>query len=103
MAVIAEPDMLCQMDICERHGMIVSDFLKEQSGIRHGFFTREGGVSSGIYASLNCGFGSNDEAEQCAREPGARRRQAGHEPRGAGDGQAGSQQPRRRRGGVLAA
>ncbi len=30
-------------------------------GVRHGFFTREGGVSSGIYASLNCGIGSNDD------------------------------------------
>jgi polyphenol oxidase len=30
-------------------------------GIRHGFFTREGGVSTGIYASLNCGVGSRDE------------------------------------------
>jgi polyphenol oxidase len=29
-------------------------------GIRHGFFTREGGVSSGLYASLNCGLGSGD-------------------------------------------
>jgi YfiH family protein len=28
--------------------------------IRHGFFTREGGVSDGIYASLNCGPGSGD-------------------------------------------
>jgi polyphenol oxidase len=41
--------------------LIVSDLLKEQSGIRHGFFTREGGVSGGIYASLNCGFGSGDD------------------------------------------
>jgi polyphenol oxidase len=31
-------------------------------GIRHGFFTRAGGVSSGIYARLNCGLGSADEA-----------------------------------------
>jgi YfiH family protein len=31
------------------------------AGIRHGFFTREGGVSSGIYASLNCGTGSRDD------------------------------------------
>ncbi len=31
-------------------------------GIRHGFFTRAGGVSAGVYASLNCGFGVNDEA-----------------------------------------
>jgi YfiH family protein len=30
-------------------------------GIRHGFFTREGGVSSGIYAALNCGIGSKDD------------------------------------------
>jgi YfiH family protein len=29
-------------------------------GIRHGFFLRTGGVSEGIYASLNCGRGSND-------------------------------------------
>jgi YfiH family protein len=27
---------------------------------RHGFFTREGGVSGGIYAGLNCGQGSDD-------------------------------------------
>ena len=30
-------------------------------GIRHGFFTRAGGVSEGLYASLNCGIGSRDE------------------------------------------
>lgn len=29
--------------------------------IRHGFFTREGGRSEGVYASLNCGPGSSDE------------------------------------------
>jgi polyphenol oxidase len=29
-------------------------------GLRHGFFTREGGVSSGLFASLNCGWGSGD-------------------------------------------
>lgn len=31
-------------------------------GVQHGFFTREGGVSAGIYASLNCGTGSSDNA-----------------------------------------
>lgn len=31
-------------------------------GIAHGFFGREGGASSGLYASLNCGPGSRDEA-----------------------------------------
>lgn len=30
-------------------------------GISHGFFTRQGGISGGIYASLNCGTGSRDE------------------------------------------
>ena len=34
--------------------------------IRHGFFTREGGVSDGIYAGLNCGPGSHDAAEAVA-------------------------------------
>jgi polyphenol oxidase len=33
------------------------------SGIRHAFFTREGGTGDGIYASLNCGFGSADAPE----------------------------------------
>lgn len=31
-------------------------------GIRHGFFTRPGGVSEGIYAGLNCGLGSSDDS-----------------------------------------
>ncbi len=32
------------------------------AAIRHGFFTRAGGTSSGIYAGLNCGLGSSDDA-----------------------------------------
>jgi YfiH family protein len=32
------------------------------SSIAHGFFGREGGVSTGLYASLNCGPGSRDDA-----------------------------------------
>lgn len=31
------------------------------SGVRHAFFGRQGGVSTGIYASLNAGTGSNDD------------------------------------------
>ena len=31
--------------------------------LRHGFFTRRGGASSGIFAGLNCGLGSSDQAE----------------------------------------
>ena len=33
-------------------------------GIAHGFFSRRGGVSEGIYASLNVGPGSNDDPAQ---------------------------------------
>lgn len=33
------------------------------AGLSHGFFAREGGVSTGIFASLNCGPGSGDNAE----------------------------------------
>lgn len=38
--------------------------LAAQASVAHGFFTRSGGVSTGIYASLNCGYGSGDEAEK---------------------------------------
>ncbi len=39
---------------------IQSKLLAQQPNIRHGFFTRQGGVSTGLYASLNCGLGSGD-------------------------------------------
>jgi polyphenol oxidase len=35
-------------------------------GIRHAFFTRAGGVSDGVYASLNAGVGSNDAPQNVA-------------------------------------
>lgn len=35
----------------------------ELSPVRHGFFTRKGGASSGIFKGLNCGEGSSDQAE----------------------------------------
>jgi len=38
-----------------------ADCLTILPGIRHGFFTRAGGVSSGIYKTLNCGLGSDDD------------------------------------------
>ncbi|HWA90398.1 MAG TPA: peptidoglycan editing factor PgeF [Rhizomicrobium sp.] len=55
--------------------------LSRRSGLAHGFFGRAGGVSQGVYASLNCGPGSRDDpaavAENRARcvkalAPGAR-------------------------------
>ncbi|MBM3615974.1 MAG: peptidoglycan editing factor PgeF [Alphaproteobacteria bacterium] len=39
--------------------LITSDALAP----RHGFFTRKGGASSGIFAGLNCGTGSSDQAD----------------------------------------
>lgn len=39
---------------------IIDDQLASHSNLRHGFFTREGGVSEGVYGSLNCGKGSKD-------------------------------------------
>ena len=33
---------------------------------RHGFFTRKGGASSGIFQGLNCGAGSSDQSEAVA-------------------------------------
>lgn len=35
-------------------------------GVKHGFFTRKGGASTGIYEGLNCGVGSNDVAQTIA-------------------------------------
>jgi YfiH family protein len=40
--------------------MIEATSLAELDGIEHRFFTRRGGVSSGLYSSLNCGYGSAD-------------------------------------------
>ena len=39
----------------------------EQPGLRHGFFTRAGGVSQGVYASLNGGVGSADDPAAVAQ------------------------------------
>jgi YfiH family protein len=41
--------------------MLASPLLSAVPGLRHAFFTREGGVSDGVYAGLNGGLGSNDD------------------------------------------
>jgi hypothetical protein len=41
--------------------MLASSLLSAIPGIRHAFFTREGGVSGGVYAALNGGLGSRDD------------------------------------------
>lgn len=45
---------------------IESRALLALQGVTHGFFTSEGGVSIGLYASLNCGQGSRDDPEAVA-------------------------------------
>ncbi|MDC7789146.1 peptidoglycan editing factor PgeF [Rhodoplanes sp. TEM] len=46
--------------------MVTARSLSALPGIRHAFFTREGGVSEGLYASLNAGFGSGDDQARVA-------------------------------------
>ena len=41
--------------------VLTSKLLSQAAGVRHAFFTRAGGVSQGVYASLNVGVGSGDE------------------------------------------
>lgn len=43
--------------------ILTSDYL---SPLRHGFFTRRGGASSGVFDGLNCGPGSSDQREAVA-------------------------------------
>ena len=43
--------------------IITADAL---GGLRHGFFSRRGGASSGVFEGLNCGTGSSDQAEAVA-------------------------------------
>jgi len=46
--------------------MLQALLLSELAGVRHGFFTRSGGVSHGVYATLNGGTGSNDAPDNVA-------------------------------------
>ena len=43
--------------------MYFSKKLKNFKNLEHCFFSRNGGISEGIYSSLNCGIGSNDNRE----------------------------------------
>ncbi len=47
--------------------MIEAPELKSARSVRHGFFTRQGGHSGGLFASLNCGFGSGDDKPTVTR------------------------------------
>jgi YfiH family protein len=46
--------------------LIEAPQLSSLPGIRHAFFTREGGVSTGLYGSLNGGLGSSDDPAHVA-------------------------------------
>ena len=52
-----------------------SPLLEELDCIRYGFFGAQGGVSGGIYASLNCGYSSSDDPVAISRN---RQRVAAH-------------------------
>ncbi len=54
---------------------VITSSLLAKAGVRHAFFTRAGGVSGGLYASLNVGSGSADAPEHVAEN---RRRAATH-------------------------
>jgi polyphenol oxidase len=54
---------------------VLTSKLLELPGVRHAFFTRQGGVSQGIYAGLNVGLGSRDDPQAVAEN---RRRAAAH-------------------------
>ncbi len=51
--------------------------LSDRDGVRHAFFTRHGGRSTGIYASLNGGIGSGDERPKVMENRGLMARHLG--------------------------
>jgi YfiH family protein len=54
---------------------VLTSRLLEYPSVRHGFFARQGGVSQGVYASLNVGVGSGDDPDAVAEN---RRRASEH-------------------------
>ena len=61
--------------------MIVRAEILAHAQLRHGFFTRQGGVSSGAYSSLNGGLGSNDSKANVAENRSRMAAALGIEPR----------------------
>ena len=83
--------------------LILTSPLLDQAGVRHAFFTRQGGVSQGIYAGLNVGQGSGDDSrafngftsdDDSARDPGEPKGQSGRDER-SGDSRRGTQKGER--------
>jgi polyphenol oxidase len=61
--------------------MLASPLLSAVPGLRHAFFTREGGVSGGIYRSLNAGIGSQDDPASVSENRRRMAEQIGVSPR----------------------
>ncbi len=61
--------------------MMVTAAALALPGIRHAFFTRDGGVSGGCYATLNGGVGSDDSAANVAENRARMAAALGVEPR----------------------
>jgi polyphenol oxidase len=60
--------------------VLQADRLSALAGIRHAFFTRAGGVSDGVYATLNGGIGSADAAAHVAENRARMAAMLGVEP-----------------------
>jgi polyphenol oxidase len=60
--------------------MLKAPSLAKLNHVRHAFFTRDGGVSQGIYATLNGGVGSKDSPEKVAENRARMARALGVEP-----------------------
>jgi YfiH family protein len=58
-----EEFVLTSPDLAQLEPVLSPDTLDFGSSICHGFFTRKGGVSEGIFASLNVGLGSEDQQD----------------------------------------
>jgi YfiH family protein len=69
------------LPVAEAPPMLRSPLLAALPGVSHGFFTRRGGVSRGLYESLNVGLGSHDDTADVAEN---RRRVAAAFGRGPG-------------------
>ena len=60
---------------------ICNPLMEDPRGrVRHGFFGRTGGVSDGLYRSLNCGYGSDDDPEAVAENRARATRACGLAP-----------------------
>ncbi|MDX2223279.1 MAG: peptidoglycan editing factor PgeF [Rhodospirillaceae bacterium] len=60
--------------------MITVDDLNALPAVRHGFFTRTGGGSAGLYAANNCAFSANDDPGRVAANRAACAERLGVEP-----------------------